>query len=115
MFVKEIDVSELKSRLGEGANIRLLDIRSDAEVAGGMLPNSEHLAMHLIPLKMQEFSDEPEQEVILYCRSGARSYHACMYLMQQGISNVVNLRGGIISWAQQGYEILPLGRSSGGF
>ncbi|MBF0256896.1 MAG: sulfurtransferase [Gammaproteobacteria bacterium] len=105
MQVKEIDVTELKSRLDSGANIRLLDIRSDAELMAGMLPQSEHLAMHLIPLKMQEFSADPEQEVVLYCRSGARSYHACMYLIQQGIDNVVNLRGGIIAWAQQGFDL----------
>lgn len=115
MFVKEIDVSDLKTRLDQGSNIRLLDIRSDAEVAGGMLPQSEHLAMHLIPLKMQEFGSDPSKEVILYCRSGARSYHACMYLMQQGINNVINLRGGIISWAQQGYEIVAPARAFGGY
>jgi rhodanese-related sulfurtransferase len=46
-----------------------------------------------------------DQELILYCRSGARSYHACMYLMQQGYSRAVNLRGGIIAWARHGYEI----------
>lgn len=108
MQVKEIDVAELKSRLDSGDNLRLVDIRSDAELAAGILPDSEHLAMHLIPLKMHEFSSAPDQEVILYCRSGARSYHACMYLMQQGINNVVNLRGGIIAWAQQGYEISRL-------
>jgi len=45
--------------------------------------------------------------VVLYCRSGARSFHACAFLMQQGFRNVVNLRGGIIDWARQGYEILP--------
>ena len=105
MLVKEVDAAELKKRLDENANIRLLDIRSQAEVLGGVLPNAEHLAMHLIPLKMQEFSQNRDIEVVLYCRSGARSYHACMYLMQQGIDNVVNLRGGIISWAQHGYEI----------
>ena len=113
MFVKEIDVSELKQRIDDGAKIRLLDIRSDAEVAGGILPDSEHLAMHLIPLKMQEFASEPDTEVILYCRSGARSYHACMYLMQQGVDHVYNLRGGIISWAQHGFDIVPPMRSTG--
>jgi rhodanese-related sulfurtransferase len=107
--VKEIDVAELKSLLDGEENLRLLDIRSDAELAVGMLPQSEHLAMHLIPIKMSEFKDDPEKQVILYCRSGARSYHACMYLMQQGIDHVVNLRGGIIAWAQQGYPIVPKG------
>jgi rhodanese-related sulfurtransferase len=111
VFVKEVDVDELKGRLDQGAKIRLIDIRSDAEVAGGVLPNAEHMAMHLIPLKMQDLAAEPDQEVVLYCRSGARSHHACMYLMQQGVSHVVNMRGGIISWARQGYEITQLSKA----
>lgn len=103
MMVQEIDVAELKRRMDSGHEFVLYDIRSDAEVAQGMLPDAEHLAMHLIPLKMHDFPKE--KEVILYCRSGARSYHACSYLQQQGIRNAVNLRGGIISWAQNGLEI----------
>lgn len=107
MMVQEIDVAELKARIDAGEALELLDIRSDAEVAQGILPGSEHLPMHLIPLKMQDFSkDKP---VVLYCRSGARSYHACAYLMQQGITNVMNLRGGIIDWARRGYDIVRPG------
>ena len=106
MLVKEIDVTELKSRLDRGDNLRLVDIRSDAELMAGVLPNSEHMAMHLIPLKMHDFPKD--KEIILYCRSGARSYHACAYLQQQGIRNAVNLRGGIISWAQHGFDISSL-------
>jgi rhodanese-related sulfurtransferase len=108
VFVKEIDPPELKQRLEKNPGLRLLDIRSYAEVVAGVLPGAEHLAMHLIPLNMQEFTQHRDSEIVLYCRSGARSYHACMYLMQQGIENVVNLRGGIISWVQQGYEIRSL-------
>ena len=103
MQIKEIDPSELKRRMDVGENITLLDIRSEAEVAQGILPQSEHLPMHLIPLKMQDLPREGE--VILYCRSGARSYHACAYLAQQGVENAINLRGGIIAWAHSGYEI----------
>lgn len=106
-MVKEIDAQELKNRLAANEEIHLMDIRSDAEVVGGMLPSSVHLPMHLIPLKMGEFS--PEKEIVLYCRSGARSYHACQYLMQQGYDNVFNLRGGIIDWARQGYNIVANG------
>ncbi len=103
MLVKEIEASELQTRIQAGKDIVLLDIRSDAEVAQGILPGSEHLAMHLIPLKLQDLPRD--KEIVLYCRSGARSYHACNFLQQQGVSNVLNLRGGIIAWARQGYEI----------
>jgi len=107
MMIQEIDSAELKTRLDAGEAIELLDIRSDAEVAQGVLPEAQHLPMHLIPLKMNDFPKD--REVVLYCRSGARSYHACAYLLQQGITNVVNLRGGIIDWARQGYQIARLG------
>ena len=103
MLVKEVDAQELKTRLDAGEDIALVDIRSDAEVAQGVLPDSEHLAMHLIPLRMHDLPKD--KDVVLYCRSGARSYHACNFLGQQGIDNVINLRGGIIAWARQGFEI----------
>jgi rhodanese-related sulfurtransferase len=101
--ITEIDPAELQQRLSDGGDLLLLDIRTDAEVAQGVLPGAEHLPMHLIPLRMSEFPKD--QDLVLYCRSGARSYHACAYLAQQGWTNVVNLRGGIISWARGGYEI----------
>ncbi|MEE9358569.1 rhodanese-like domain-containing protein [Candidatus Vondammii sp. HM_W22] len=103
-MVKEIDSKKLESRITAGEDLMLLDIRSETEVAHGMLPNSEHLPMHLLPTKMNEFP--ADKEIILYCQSGARSHHACMYLMQQGLQNVVNLRGGIIDWARSGFEIV---------
>ena len=68
--------------------------------------------MHLIPLRMQDFPKD--RDVILYCRSGARSYHACAYLMQQGVRNVINLRGGIVDWARRGYDITRPGEGQAG-
>lgn len=112
MFVKEIDAADLKARIDAGDDVVLIDIRSDAEVAQGILPDADHLAMHLIPLRMQDLPKD--KDIILYCRSGARSYHACNFLGQQGVGNVINLRGGIIAWARQGYDIvLPQQRHSG--
>lgn len=102
-MIKEIEANELKARLDAGEDIELLDIRSDAELAQGIIPDAQHVPMHLIPLRINDFSKD--KDIILYCRSGARSYHACSYLEQQGIHNVINLRGGIISWARSGYEI----------
>lgn len=107
MLVKEINSQELSDRLSQGDDLLLLDIRSEAEVVQGVLPNSEHLPMQMIPAKMHDFPKD--RDVVLYCRSGARSHHACMYLMQQGVENVINLRGGIIDWARNGKEVVAFG------
>jgi len=101
--IKEIEADQLKTRLDDGDEIQLLDIRSAAELAQGVLPDSQHVPMHLIPLRINDFAKD--KAIVLYCRSGARSYHACSYLAQQGIDNVINLRGGIIAWARHGYPI----------
>lgn len=107
-MIREIDSTELRERLSAEEGVHLLDIRSDAEVMHGVLPHARHLPMHLLPLRIGEFP--PDEDVILYCRSGARSYHACAYLVQHGFRNVVNLRGGIIDWARNGFEIVAPSR-----
>jgi rhodanese-related sulfurtransferase len=103
--IKEIDVSSLQRRMAAGEAFELIDIRTQAEVARGIIPHSKFLPMHLIPLHAQTIASR-DKPVILYCRTGARSAQACAFLMQQGIDNVINLSGGIVSWAQNG---LPIG------
>ena len=103
MMIKEIDAYDLQTRIAKGDEFMLLDIRSAGELAQGVLPDAEHLPMHLIPLRINELPRD--KEVILYCHSGARSYHACAYLAQQGYDNIVNLRGGILGWARSGYQL----------
>ena len=102
-MVSEIDSAGLQERMAAGEDIHLVDIRTPGEVAQAAIPNAAHLPMHLLPLRMSELPRD--KEVVLYCRSGARSYHACAYLAQQGFDNVLNLRGGIIAWARHGFAI----------
>lgn len=109
--IKEINVTDLSAKFEQSdSNIELIDIRTPAEVARGVLPNAKTLPMHLIPLKLDLFQNSDKQFVI-YCRTGSRSAQACMFLNQQGINNVENLSGGIMSWAQQGFQIIqdPVG------
>jgi rhodanese-related sulfurtransferase len=99
--IQEIDAHTLS---GEGIErYRLIDIRSPMEVAQGKIPGSEHIQMNELPSVIQDLAG-PEP-VVLYCRSGARSAQACMYLNSQGLDNIINLRGGIIAWAQSGYDV----------
>lgn len=104
-MINEIDAPELASRLQADTDLMVMDIRSHGELAQGMLPGAVHLPMHLIPLRVQEFPRD--RELVLYCHSGARSYHACLYLAQQGYPKVAHLRGGILDWANRGFQLKP--------
>ncbi len=103
-MIKEIESPELEKRLTSDNEVYLLDIRGANELARGVLPDSQHVPMHLLPLRMNDLPKD--KDVVLYCHSGARSAHACMYLMQQGFTNVINLRGGILDWARNGLQIV---------
>jgi rhodanese-related sulfurtransferase len=102
--IQEINVTELRDKFAQNEDFDLVDIRTPAEIARGVLPNAKALPMHLIPLKMEYFVNSGKP-IILYCRTGSRSAQACMFLNQHGIQNIFNLRGGIVSWAQNGYQI----------
>ena len=104
--IKEISVSDLHRMLREQDHFELLDIRTPAEVERGVLPNAKTLAMHLIPLKLNYFSESPRQ-IVIYCRTGSRSAQVCRFLNQQGINNVISLRGGIVKWASGGHRLSP--------
>lgn len=100
----EIDSRQLTDLIdNDTESFALIDVRGPDEMAQGMLPNAEPVPMHLIPLKLEELRERGK--LVFYCRSGARSGQVCAYLRQQGLEQVVNLRGGIIDWYRQGFRI----------
>ena len=52
----------------------------------------------LIKDTAREFADK---EIVVQCRSGARSQRIAEFLKQSGYTNVVNLAGGILAWADE--------------
>lgn len=104
MAIKELDVHALQDLLQQNSSVRLLDVRSMAEMDRGMLPNAEKLPLHILPVKLNEISNN--ETVVLYCRSGARSAQAVSFMMTQGYDKVYNLRGGIMAWQQNGLPLL---------
>ena len=104
MSIKEISSQDLATMMQGDEPPRLVDVRSAAEVMQGALTGAEHMVMHTVPLRMQDI--DKDKPVVFYCRSGARSAQVCHFLMQQGIDNAINLRGGIMDWARNGFEVV---------
>ncbi len=102
--IKEIDAAELSKQLENLAdNIKLIDVRTPAEVARGKISGSENLPLHVIPLKVDEL--DSDDTIIFYCQTGARSAQACAFMASKGVENVYNLRGGIVTWARMGLPV----------
>lgn len=102
--ISEVTPQTLEEWEAEGREYRLVDVRSMAETARGVLPGAETIPLHLIPLRKDEL--QGDRPVVVYCQSGARSAQACAFLGQQGIRDVHNLTGGILGWARAGKPIV---------
>ena len=106
--MKEVDALQLHGLLQEqdGKGIVLVDVRTPAEAARGGIEGARNVPLHLLPVVGHEL--DSEASLVLYCHSGARSAQGCAFLMTRGYSNVFNLRGGILGWAQSGRPLAPI-------
>ncbi|MCL7971115.1 MAG: molybdopterin-synthase adenylyltransferase MoeB [marine benthic group bacterium] len=105
--VPEIDVEELRSRLGSGQSPVILDVRETHE---WRISNLGPYGAKLVPLgRLQEIVGEldPDRELVVYCRSGYRSAIAVQQLASVGFDRAINLRGGINEWARRIDPSLP--------
>jgi rhodanese-related sulfurtransferase len=93
---------ELAARLAAG-NVRLIDVRTDAEVAEGVIPGAEH-----IPLDRFDpaaLGPDDGREVVLYCRSDRRSGIAAAKLAEATGEPATHLEGGILAWEAAGQPV----------
>lgn len=100
--VATLTPAELAGML-ENGNIRLIDVRTDEEVAEGMIPGAEHIALDAFDPAALDLSDG--REVVLYCRSDRRSGIAAQKLAEHTGEAARHLDGGILAWEAAGLPI----------
>lgn len=97
-MVAQIRADELALRLGKIDKLVLLDVRETWECEICQIPGSLHVPMGQIPARLGELN--PEEEIVVVCHHGVRSYHTAIFLSKQGFTRVINLQGGIDAWAK---------------
>ncbi|MDH5600978.1 MAG: rhodanese-like domain-containing protein [Gammaproteobacteria bacterium] len=76
----------------------VLDVREMNEYSQGHILNSVHIPLTNLKNRISEIEKHKSKKVIVACRSGHRSSHACANLRKNGFENVFNLRGGVMAW-----------------
>lgn len=97
--VVDLDVAALRQRMIAGG-VRVIDVRSDDEVAQGMIAGADHIA--LADLDPALLANNADQDIIFYCRSGRRSAIAAARLAKHLGKPVGHLNGGILAWDASG-------------
>jgi len=93
----DITIEELKDRIEKNEKLNIIDVREEHEF------DEFNIGATLIPLgeiadRLEEIEHLKDQEIIIHCRSGARSGRAQQYLESEGFTNVRNLIGGMLAW-----------------
>src|ERR1700677_4568200 len=96
--IEQIPVTAFKQQRDAGKDYFLLDVREPyeyqiAQIGGTLIPQND------VPNRLAEIPRD--REIIVHCRSGARSQRIAEYLKQAGYPKVVNLAGGILAWSDE--------------
>lgn len=95
--MEDITTDELKQRLANGEKPFVIDVREPHEYQEFNI-GALHIPLGSLPQRLEELEDRKDDEIIVHCRSGARSGNAKVFMQQQGFRNVRNLVGGMLAW-----------------
>jgi sulfur-carrier protein adenylyltransferase/sulfurtransferase len=97
----ELTPTELKERLDHHHPLVLLDVREPHERAIADLPEAGQKRIPVGELLERIGELDPDENLVVYCRSGARSRWAVNQLRERGFEKVFNLEGGVLGWREQ--------------
>lgn len=95
--VPTITVQELKARLDRKDNFKLIDVREQFEWDICRIPGATLIPLGQLPARLSEL--DSADEIVLQCKSGARSARALRLLQEAGFGKLWNVEGGIAAWA----------------
>ena len=83
----------------------LLDVREPNEWEIGHLPDATRISVNELQGRLNEL--DTAREMVVYCRSGARSGRAVDMLRAAGFRKVKNMTGGILRWSDDVDSSIP--------
>lgn len=105
--MRQLSASQLRDWLADTGRTRpvLLDVREPWEFETCRIAGSLSMPMRGIPARYPELSRD--QDIVMVCHHGARSFQAGMFLEQMGFDRILNLQGGVAAWARDVDPAMP--------
>lgn len=97
--VENITPKDLAEKLAKGEHPVIVDVREQQEWDLGHMKEAELLPLSKWPAIAEKL--DPDQEIVVVCRSGGRSMRAAQALVASGFRSVKNLEGGMMRWSQE--------------
>lgn len=101
----ELSPQEVRDKLKNSSQIKILDVREPHEWEICHLPGSIFIPLNELPSKLSEL--DPTKEYIVVCKVGKRSYSALELLLGAGFK-AYHLRGGLNAYAKEVDPTIPI-------
>lgn len=95
----EIGPKALRSALGSGKKVQLVDVREPFEWEICHIAGSVLIPLGELPQRTAEL--DKNAAIVTVCHTGRRSLDAAQFLKSRGIADVKSLRGGVALWAEE--------------
>ncbi len=95
----DITTEELKAKIDNKEEFVFIDVREPHEYEEFNL-GAQLIPLGDIPGALNDLEQYKDKEIVIHCRSGARSGNAKQFLVDMGYKNVKNLLGGVVRWQQ---------------
>jgi adenylyltransferase/sulfurtransferase len=121
--IKGITVDELNTKIENGEDFLLIDVRQKDEYSTSTIPGALNIPRGTLEFTIRNdefweeeflYTPENDQEIIVYCKLGHRGALAALSLQQIGFTNVKYLEGGIIAWDPNIEKNAPKKAAGGG-
>jgi len=88
-------------------DLLILDVRTQEEYDAEHICNATLIPVDELESRLSELYPYNDTEIIVYCRTGARSTSASQTLNNNGFTKIFNMAGGITEWKSAGYPVCP--------
>lgn len=105
-----ISVAELATYLADRRNeLQLIDVREPEEVAIAYIDGFEVLPLSQFAEWSEQINTrfDPNAETLVLCHHGMRSAQMCLWLLNNGFTNVKNISGGIAAYSARIDSTIP--------
>ncbi|MDO5557426.1 MAG: rhodanese-like domain-containing protein [Clostridia bacterium] len=99
---KNIKYRQLQSFLNEHPYVVIIDVRSNQEYREGHVSKSINIPLYELERNINKVIPNLQTEILVYCKSGARSKKAVEKLKKKGYTNIYNIEDGIMRITTKG-------------
>ena len=102
-LIKDIEPEEMQQLMDQ--KIVLVDVRTPAEFQNEYIPGAVNIDWNSDTFESEILDFDKTSPIIIYCRSGQRSYSAANKMKQLGFTEIYALTGGINAWSDAGKPV----------